>query len=423
MKTDENSSAGRGKEEGTGTVPGTGAAGTLKSAGALVPPRGKLTLREASGIIAGYGIGGGVLALPWLVSLNGLGISFLVIVAAYFLSLLLHLMIAELCAGDGKGSQILELFRKYLFTGRAGGILTWLFFVLMAIAFFTNLAAYVAGGGEVLSGFSASLGLPAAAGNIVFYAAAAAVAAMGLKALGVAEKWAIGAMLALFAVLAVATVVKVAGTGLALAARPATPTPSRVLALYGMAMFSFSAFFSVPQAVNGLSDRPGLIVRAVASGLGINAGIIAAVILLTLAVSGDVTGIATVGWAAALGPWAGVAGTVFVMLAMLTSYWSIAQALADILRERLGIGPFAAFLLATVPTLALSFAGGFLGFMRTAGGGIAVLVAVLLVPAYRRYRARVEAVTLLPASVDKPVWGWIVAAAYILMAAGSMISI
>ncbi len=383
----------------------------------------KLTLYEASGIIAGYGIGGGVLALPYLVSLNGLGTSLLVIAAAYFLSLLLHLMIAELCAGDGNGNQILELFRKYLFTGRAGGVLTWAFFILMAVAFFTNLAAYVAGGGEVLASLCASLGVPQAAGNFAFYAAAAVVAAMGLKALGVAEKWAIALMFILFAALAAATIAKVAGTGLAFASRPPAPTPSRILALYGMAMFSFSAFFSIPQAVKGLSDRPRLIARAVASGLGINAGIVAAVILLTLAVPGEVTGIATVGWARALGSWAGIAGTVFVMLAMLTSYWSIAQALAEIIRERLGIGAFPAFLVATVPTLALSFAGGFLGFMRTAGGGIAVLVAILLVPAYRRYRSRVPAVCLLPAFVDRPLWGWLVAAAYFLMAAGSMIAI
>jgi amino acid permease len=383
----------------------------------------KLTLREASGIIAGYGIGGGVLALPFLVSLNGLGASLLVISAAYFLSLLLHLMIAELCAGEGSGKQILELFKKYLFTGRSGGILTWFFFILMAIAFFTNLAAYVAGGGEVLASLCDSIGVPVAAGNLAFYAAAAAVAAMGLKALGVAEKWAIALMFVLFAALAVATLAKVAGTGLAFASRPPSPTPRRILALYGMAMFSFSAFFSVPQAVKGLSDRPQLIARAVASGLGINAGIVAAVIVLTLAVPGDITAIATVGWAKALGSWAGVAGTVFVMLAMLTSYWSIAQALADIFRERLGIGAFPAFLAATVPTLALSFAGGFLGFMRTAGGGIAVLVAVLLVPAYRNYRARVSATCLLPAFMDKPLWGWVAAAAYLCMAAGSMIEI
>jgi len=66
----------------------------------------RLSFAEATSIIAGYGIGGGILALPWLVSRNGIAISLLVIAAAYAASLLLHLFIAELSAGDGTGSQI-----------------------------------------------------------------------------------------------------------------------------------------------------------------------------------------------------------------------------------------------------------------------------------------------------------------------------
>lgn len=390
----------------------------------------RLGFWQAASIIAGYGIGGGVLALPYLVSLNGLPIALAVILAAYGLSLLLHLIIAELSAGDGSGRQIIELLDRYLFTGKGGKALTWALFVLMGLAFLANLAAYIAGGREVF----AAMGMGNVAGSILFYALAATVAALGLRALGIAESAAVAGMAAVFVVLAGLTLTGTMGGGSGMAGAaaaaagiapraPASPSLNRILALYGMSMFSFAAFFSVPQAVRGLADRPRLVVPAVAAGLGINLAVIMVVIILALAVPGEVTTVATIGWTRYLGPVASILGTIFVTLAMLTSYWSIAQALASILRERLGIGQFPAFLAATLPTLALSFLGGFLAFMRTAGGGIAVLVAVLILPTYARYRRGREKPAILPRGLDYAWIGWIAAAAYILMAVGSMVPI
>lgn len=388
-------------------------------------PGTRLSFAQATSIIAGYGIGGGVLAVPWLVSLNGLWLSALTLALAYAASLALHLLIAELAAGDGTGSQIVELFRKYLFTGKFGAAFTWLFFAVMGVVFLANLAAYVSGGDEALA---AAFGLPSPWGAIAFYVGAAAVAALGLKALGRAEQWAVIAMAVLFAVLAIATIaarIKAGGPaaawGTALAAP--LPVPTKPLALFGMAMFCFAAFFSVPQAAAGLADRPQLIGKAVAAGLGVNAALIALVTVLSLVASDRVTEIATVGWARSLGPWAEAAGAVFVILAMMTSYWSISFALSTIVQERLGVHRTVAWLAATVPTLALALAGaaGFMGFMRTAGGGIAIIVAVLFLPAYYRYRKTREACAILPRFLDSGWTGWLVALAYAAMAAGSLL--
>jgi amino acid permease len=388
---------------------------------------GRLSFAEATSIIAGYGIGGGILAVPWLASRNGLWTSLAIVLVAYAASLVLHLFIAELSAGDGTGSLIVELFRKYLFTGKGGAAFTWVFFVVMGIVFLANLAAYVAGGNEVLA---QSLGLPTPWGAVVFYVLAASIAALGLKALGVAEKWAVGAMLVLFAGLTIATVwararlgSPAAGWTAAIAAT--APGLKLPLALFGMAMFCFAAFFSVPQAAVGLRDRPRLIGKAVAAGLGINGGLIFLVTLMSLIASDSVTQIATVGWARTLGPWAEIAGAIFVMLAMLTSYWSISFALSTMLEERLKLSRTIAWLVATAPTLVIALVGfgGFLSFMRTAGGGIAIIVAVLFLPAYGRYRKTMEAPAILPRILDTKLWPWIVALAYILMAAGSAVSV
>lgn len=387
----------------------------------------RLSFAEATSIIAGYGIGGGILALPWLVSRNGIFVSALVIAAAYVASLLLHLYIAELAAGDGTGSQIVELYRKYLFTGRLGAFFTWVFFVVMGVVFLANLAAYVAGSNEALA---QGLGIPAPWGGVIFYVLAATVAALGLKVLGMAEKWAVTGMAILFIVLTAATVVarvRIGGTAAAwpVALRTIPAGASLPLALFGMSMFCFAAFFSVPQAAAGLSDRPHLIGKAVAAGLGINAALIFLVTTMSLIASDQMTEIATVGWARTLGPWAEAAGTAFVLLAMLTSYWSISFALSTIVQERLRVPHIAAWAIATVPTLVLALAGlgGFMDFMRTAGGGIAILIAVLFLPAFYRYRRTRDKPAILPAVLDRPWAGWVIGVAYVLMAAGSVVTI
>ena len=56
----------------------------------------KLTTWEAACIITGYGLGAGVLSMPWLAQKNGVPLSFLILTLALAASCLLHLMIAEL---------------------------------------------------------------------------------------------------------------------------------------------------------------------------------------------------------------------------------------------------------------------------------------------------------------------------------------
>jgi amino acid permease len=386
----------------------------------------RLSFIEATSIIAGYGIGGGILALPYLISINGILVSALIVGAAYAASLVLHLHIAELAAGHGTGSQIVELYEKYLFTGKLGGVFTWAFFIVMVVVFLANLAAYVAGGNEVLA---QALGLSPPWGAILFYVAAAAIAALGLKALGIAEKWAVASIGVLFVVLTVASGIarmqaRAPAAGWATAFKTLPAGANGALALFGMAMFCFAAFFSVPQAALGLRDRPALVGKAVAAGLGINGLLIILVTTLSLIASDSVTQIATVGWARSLGSWAELLGAVFVFLAMLTSYWSISFALSTIVEEQLEAPRLVAWLIATVPTLAIALAGlgSFMSLMRTAGGGIAIFTALLFLPAYYRYRRTRSTTAILPAALDKSYAGWVIGIAYVLMAVGSLVS-
>jgi amino acid permease len=381
----------------------------------------QLTFVEASSIITGYGVGGGIMAVPFLAAQNGLLVTLLIVLTAYFFSVLLHLMIAEMCSGEEGSVQIVELFRKYLFKGRFENLLAWLFFALLLVILFSSMAAYIVGAGEILVNL---FGLPLWAGKLLFYLVAAGVVFFGLKVLGISEKYAIAAIALIFIVLAAASIGQ-PFQPLALV----KPLGNITLALFGMIMFAFASFFSIPQAVEGLSWNKKLIPWAVFAGIGLNLIFILIVTYFALSVSETVTEVAIIGWSGAVGGWAAVLGSVFVFLAMLTTYWSLSYALVVIIRERVGWSERISWMAATLPTLAIGLVGAatFLSLMRLVGGGIAVVVALLLIPAYRASR-NTRVAEIKTTGINIGLWGGtvfqvLVILAYLLTAVGSFVEI
>ncbi|MDJ0762198.1 MAG: aromatic amino acid transport family protein [Myxococcota bacterium] len=378
-----------------------------------------LTLFEAAALIAGLGVGGGVMAVPQLAALNGIIPIVAVAVGAYFLSLLLHLMVAEMVVREGSDQQLVELFGKYLFRGRFGKLLTWVFFLLVALVFYALLAGYLVGCGEILV---ALFNLPLWVGEIVVYGAAAGVVFFGIKAIGLSEK---------VAVLGVAAILLVLSVGSFAVDFNQVPilggSAGKLLALYGMIMFGFSCFFSIPQAVEGLGWNKKLVPRAVALGIGINLTFVVTITVMSLLVSETVSEVAVTGWCVAIGPWALYLGGAVAFMAMLTSYWSVSYALSVIIRERLKLKDRVSWLIATAPTVLVAISGltGFLGFMKIAGGAVAVMVAILVVPAWRRSRQVVpyQGLAFQLDWLAHPGFQVLVIAAYVLMAAGSVVSV
>ena len=375
----------------------------------------KLSVWQATCIITGYGVGSGIMTLPYLVNRAGLLWSALILIAAFFFSYCMHMMLAELTIGSGHGSQVVAVFKKYLFRGRRGNIFIVALFILTALIIVTNLAAYVAGGAEILQ----TAGIPPLAAKLIFYALAAVVVFFGLKILGISESISITIIFGIVAVLAIASLFNlnnpfVLNTG----------TPSELLAFFGMAMFSFVAFFSVPQAVEGLEGDPVKVRKAILGGLGLNLLIIVIIIICTLASSARITELAMIGWSEGIGLWAQIFGSIFIILAMLTTYWSISLALADIIKEQLKWHKHICWLLATLPSLILVLfnLGTFLEIMRVAGGLIAILIAFMVIPAFRRCRKESGRLLLSNALASTPMQA-VVLVAFLLMAVGSAVSI
>lgn len=377
----------------------------------------KLTVWESACIITGYGIGGGVMAVPYLASKNGIGTTLAIILVSFIFSIILHFMIAELAIKTGENAQLTTVFNKYLFKGKFKKLYVWIFFLVNLIVLCTNLAAYISGAAEIITEL---LGIPLILGMLLFYLLAASVVFFGLKAVGVSEKIAVLFIIIILGVLSVATIF----TGNFNPLPIKNGSGSYALALFGMMMFSFSAFFSVPQAVEGLNGDVEKIKKSIAIGIFNNMIFVLIIIFCSLAVSPEVTEVAIIGWSKGIGSWAQVLGSVFTILAMLTTYWSISLALTDIIKDQLKLNEKICWLGATVPSLILSIMGfaGFMEFIRIAGGAIAVMIAVLLVPIYRISRKDGNE-NLILGKYGNNFFSTAVIIAYILMAVGSLISI
>lgn len=375
----------------------------------------QLTTWEAACIITGYGIGAGVLSMPYMAARNGLILSTLILILSLLASYVLHLMIAEIALKEGNGGQIISCLNRFLFRGKTKQVLTVIFFVLMAVILVTNLAAYISGAEEIIVGL---LPIPSIAAKLLFYVVAASVVLFGLKAVGVSEKIAVTVIFALIAALAAASLLNVRNP-LSLSAG----SLNDALAYYGLAMFAMSAFFSVPQAVDGLDGDTKKIRKAVFLGLLNNFILIIVISVCSLLSSTEITELAMVGWSAGIGLWAQLIGGLFTVLAMLTTYWSLSLALGGIVDDMLHTGTKISWLLATLPSLILVLfnVAGFLDLMRTAGGLIAIIIAVMVVPAYHNARRDVPENNLLRRS-GLPLEIMIVIA-YILMAVGSVVPV
>ncbi len=372
----------------------------------------KLTTWEAACIITGYGLGAGVLSMPYMAEKNGLPAAMIILLIAYIASYVLHLMIADLAIKCGEDAQILTCLTRFLFRGKLKNVLKIVFFVLMAGILTFNLATYITGAEEVLISM---LPISSVAAKLAFYAVAAVVVLFGLKAVGISEKYTVMLIFILVGVLAVASLFHLEHMP---AMRPGSGRDA--LAYFGVAMFAMSAFFSVPQAVDGLGGDVKEVKKSVFLGLLNNLILIVVITVCAMAASGEVTEVAMVGWSKGIGLWASVIGSIFTVLAMLTTYWSLSLALGGLLNDMLKVDYRLCWLFATLPSIIIAMIrfSGFIELMRTAGGLIAIVVAFMVVPAYSNARNEVEGTILKRGGLTVQL---LIIAAYLLMAVGSVV--
>ena len=335
-----------------------------------------LTTAEGAAMIAGTGIGSGVMAIPYLVKSAGAVGGLLAFVAAFALSVFMHCLTADMVINSGE-HEITRIFSRLMLQGKWRRPLELLFFVLAALMLTANLSAYILGGAEVLC---ALLPIPTAAGKLLFFAVAALPVMLGLRAIGMGEKWLVAAIGVLLTVMTALTLTKAEGT------LPLRGSLRATLGVFSMLMFSLTALFAVPELARGMHNDARRMKSAIFGGLSANLMVCLLICVSAIAASEEVTKMAAVGLHDALGPVVGVCAGLFVLLAMLTSFFVLAFSLTGIVSAQFHAKRWLCFAAATLPALLAAFipSASFADMAKVAGGIISLLISVLLIPSYCR---------------------------------------
>ncbi len=303
----------------------------------------KLSLTESVLLVAGAGMGTGLLTLPYAVSKIGLFGTLVALGLAYTVSLGLYFVIADLCRNSESSEDLSAILDEHLFKSGKRRVLRTVFYVLMCLLLVENLAVYTLCAAQVISD-TFSVGIPFACA--VFFTVCSLAAAFGVRGLGTGETLSVSLIGAAVVFLTVLSLFRPKG-----AVSFSFGDPGKVFAVYGLFMFAFSAIFSVMQVCVYIKDREKT-GKAVAGGLSLNAVLTVVFILSALKGSENVTPVATTGLALSVGSRAvELVCTVLVLAAMFSSFLSSGFAFSDVIRKTVRVKGYAAWLASTLPAV------------------------------------------------------------------------
>ena len=377
----------------------------------------KLTFIESLMLVAGAGIGTGILTIPYAINKIGVFGTLVALLAAYGVSLALYVIIADLTLHSEKSSELIGILSEHLFFGKRQKILKAVFFVVLVFLLLENLVVYVMCASSVISDL---FGIPVLVSKVIFYVLASVVIFFGIKGLGIGEKYSvtfIGGVITVLTVLAFMNV-----------KNPLTLSfgePSIVFAVYGLFMFTFSAIFSVIQVCNHI-DKKENAKWAVTGGLTLNALLTVLFTIASIIGSEEVTEVATVGLSESIGiPIVKVLCSIFVILAMFSSFWSSGLAFADVVCEQFKAGKKVSWLIATLPALVLAvlLPLGILDFVQIGAGALSIILVIVVLPAYYHAVKCANDTILPPKFAKSKLFLYAVGLFVVLMAISSLISV
>ena len=377
----------------------------------------KLTFTESLMLVAGAGIGTGILTIPYAIGKIGIFGTLAALLLAYTVSAFMYLIIADLTRNSERPEDLLGILDEHLFRGSGKKLLNIIFLVLLVLLLLENLVVYILCAGNVLTDL---LGLDDTLTKILFYALASGVIIFGVKGMGIGEKLSTALIGCAVLVLMILSCFNARGSLSLIFGEP-----SIVFAVYGLFMFAFSAIFSIIQVCNHI-ERKEQTAKAVIGGLTLNALITVAFTAAVILGSDEVTEIATIGLSESIGiPFVKLLCSVLVLLAMFTSFWSSGFAFADVVGGQLGLSARLSWFIATIPALliAVFLPLGILDYIQIGAGALSIILVIVVLPAYRNAVKVPKQAVLLGKCSGNRVMLALVAAAVILMAASSFVPI
>lgn len=343
----------------------------------------QLTTFEAISMIVGNSIGTGIIAVPYLAVRNSMWDVVWMVAFAYIVNVILHLIIAELSYNNG-GVQLVKSFEGELFHGKMKKIFSWIMFIVYGLAIMVGVSGNINGGAQIFMNW---FGLPLWAAQLIYYLIAGSVVFMGMKAVGIAQKYSVALLLIIVAVMSAGTFLHPLNT-----LYTAPFHINNLLALYSMVVFATSANQAVIQVVKGLNGDSKRIRKTIFTGFGLSSLFVLVVTLtVLLGTKGAVDKeLAYMQLGESIGGWALILAGIFSFFALLTTFWSNTLALRDVVHEQVGTGNRVSWLIATVPCILFAVFGvsSFIVLTRIMSG-VVVLVSIMLVLTYGRSRKKV----------------------------------
>lgn len=343
----------------------------------------QLTTFEAISMIVGNSIGTGIIAVPYLAVRNSMWDVVWMVAFAYIVNVILHLIIAELSYNNG-GVQLVKSFEGELFHGKMKKIFSWIIFIVYGLAIMVGVSGNINGGAQIFVNW---FGLPLWAAQLIYYLIAGSVVFMGMKAVGIAQKYSVALLLVIVAVMTAGTFLHPRNT-----LYTAPFHINNLLALYSMVVFATSANQAVIQVVKGLNGDSKRIRKTIFTGFGLSSLFVLVVTLtVLLGTKGAVDKeLAYMQLGESIGGWALILAGIFSLFALLTTFWSNTLALRDVVHEQVGTGNRVSWLIATVPCILFAIFGvsSFIVLTRIMSG-VVILVSIMLVLTYGKSRKKV----------------------------------
>lgn len=336
----------------------------------------KLTFMEGLMLVTGAGMGTGILTIPYAASKIGILGTLIALILAYAASVITYLFIADLTLQSTDSTQLLGILKQHLFRGKYEKVLTYIFFGMFVIILLQNLITYIMCATNIISEL---FSIPAIAAKIIFYVLALLVLLFGIKGIGIGEKIAVPLIAGSIVLLIILSALKPQDTP-----EFSVGDVSIVTAVFGLFMFAFSAIFSVVQVTNHLENKKHT-KSVLIGGLTINAVLTFIFTVVAIVGSEEVTEVAILGLSDTIGkPWVKIICSIFVLLAMFTSYWSSGLAFADVIKDEFGMGKRKAAILGTLPAtiLAIVLPLSILDYAQIGAGALSVVVGLIILPAY-----------------------------------------
>lgn len=326
-------------------------------------------------MIAGTGIGSGVMAIPFLFKNAGMVGGIIAFIFAFIVTIFMHYIVADIVI-NSPTYAITTILNKLLLSGKFKKLYSAIIFVSIIVMFMANLSTYILGGAEMMSSL---FGIHPDIAKLMFWIVATLVVLLGLKVIGIGEKYLVITIICLVIYFFIVSIMNRNGSINFFGGFKSS------ISMFSMLMFSMTALFAVPVIVKGQNRDVVKIKKSIKLGLSINVLVSALICYSVINSSYVVTEMAAVGWSNSLGPVMRILSAVFILLAMMTSFLVLSFSFSDIICTHFRINFRVSNIIATLPSLLIAFIPvvSFIDLAKVTSGVISILMSILLIPAYR----------------------------------------